>query len=172
MDHHSSTQNLSLAESLRPKPFLGLQGLCGVASASQVSPTTASLGSTKRSSLLFLRGARCLLSFQPVLTCHLLKHSNTPTPPFKTAPYLLPSFLFLLSNRHVCSVLSVCDPMHIARQAPLSMGFSRQEYWSRVPFPPPGDLPSPGIEPTSPSLAGRFFTTVPPGKPSTVITTF
>ena len=56
-----------------------------------------------------------------------------------------------------------------ARQAPLSVGFSRQEYWSGLPFPPPGDLPDPGIEPTSPvspALAGGFFTTEPPGKPS------
>ena len=44
-------------------------------------------------------------------------------------------------------------------------GFPRQEYWSRLPFPPPGDLPNPGIERTSPALAGRFFTTEPPGKP-------
>ena len=42
--------------------------------------------------------------------------------------------------------------MEVARQAPLSMGFSRQEYWSGLPFPPPGDLPDPGIEPTSPAL--------------------
>ena len=50
----------------------------------------------------------------------------------------------------------------IVQQAPLSMGFSRQEYWSRLPCPPPGDLPDPGIEPISlvcPTLAGRFFTT-------------
>ena len=50
----------------------------------------------------------------------------------------------------------------IAHQAPLSVEFSRQEYWSRVTFPTAGDLPDPGIEPTSlasPVLAGRFFTT-------------
>ena len=41
------------------------------------------------------------------------------------------------------------------------MGLFRQEYWSKLPFPPPGDLPDPGIEPTSPALAGRFFTTAP-----------
>ena len=49
----------------------------------------------------------------------------------------------------------------LAHQAPLSMGFSRQEYWSGLPCPPPGELPNPGIEPKSfmsPSLAGRFFT--------------
>ena len=50
------------------------------------------------------------------------------------------------------------------RQAPLSMGFSRQEYWSGLPFPSPRDLPDPGIEPKSPALAGAFFTTEPPGK--------
>ena len=56
-------------------------------------------------------------------------------------------------------------PGTIARQASLSMGFSRQEYWSGLPFPPPGDLPDPGIELTSPvsvALAGGFFTTVSP----------
>ena len=45
------------------------------------------------------------------------------------------------------------------------MGFSRKEYWSGLPFPPPGVLPNPGIEPVSLVLAGRFFTTVPAGNP-------
>ena len=54
----------------------------------------------------------------------------------------------------------------VACQAPLSTGFSKQEYWSGLPCPPPGDLPDPGIEPMSPScIAGRFFTDEPPGKP-------
>ena len=56
----------------------------------------------------------------------------------------------------------------VACQAPLSMGFSRQEYWSGLPCPSSGDLPYPGIEtmsPVSPALAGGFFTTEPPGKP-------
>ena len=56
-------------------------------------------------------------------------------------------------------------PWTVAHQAPLSMGFSRQEYWSGLPWPPPGDLPDPGIELTSPALAGGFFITEPPGKP-------
>ena len=50
----------------------------------------------------------------------------------------------------------------VARQAPLSMGFSRQEYWSELPFPTPGDIPNPRIEPVSlmtPALAGGFVTT-------------
>ena len=60
------------------------------------------------------------------------------------------------------SCLTLCDSWTVAHQAPLSMGFSMQEYWSGLPFPPPRDLPNPGIEPmslTSPALAGRFFTT-------------
>ena len=46
------------------------------------------------------------------------------------------------------------------------MGFPRQDYWSGLPFPPPEDLPVPGIEPTSPTVAGGFFTTEPPEKPN------
>ena len=55
-------------------------------------------------------------------------------------------------------------PQTVAQQAPLSMGFSRQEYWSGLPFPPPGDLPDPRIKLMSSALVGRFFTTEPPGK--------
>ena len=54
----------------------------------------------------------------------------------------------------------------IAHQAPLSMGFSRQEYWSGLPCPPPGDLPDPGIEPMSPALQVNSLPTEPPGKPT------
>ena len=53
----------------------------------------------------------------------------------------------------------------IAHQAWLSKEFSKQEYWSRLPFPTLGDLPDPGVKPTSPALAGVFLTTAPPGKP-------
>ena len=59
-------------------------------------------------------------------------------------------------------------PWTVACQAPLSMGFPRQEYWSELPFPPPGDLLDPGsklISSASPELAGRFYITEPPGKP-------
>ena len=56
-------------------------------------------------------------------------------------------------------------PWTVARQAPLSMGFSRQEYWSGLPCPPPKDLPDLGIKTAYPTLAGGFFTTEPPGKP-------
>ena len=55
-------------------------------------------------------------------------------------------------------------PWTVAHQVLLSMGFSKQEYWSRLPFPPPGDLPDPGTEHTSLAWAGRFFITEPTGK--------
>ena len=56
-------------------------------------------------------------------------------------------------------------PWTVACQAPLSMGFSRQEYWSGLPFPSPGDLPDPGIEPGSLALEADALTSEPPGKP-------
>ena len=63
-------------------------------------------------------------------------------------------------------------PWTAACQAPLSMGLPRQEYRSGLPFPSPGDLPSPGIEPASPALTGRLFTNEPPGKPKCKILTY
>ena len=56
-------------------------------------------------------------------------------------------------------------PWTVTHQATLSVGFPRQEYWNGLPFPSPGGLPDPGIEPESPALAGDLFTTEPPGKP-------
>ena len=73
----------------------------------------------------------------------------------------------------MCSVVSgSVTRWTVARQVPLSMEFYRQKYWSGLPFSTPGDLPDPGIKPTSlasPSSAGRFFTTVPPGKPAFLV---
>ena len=69
-----------------------------------------------------------------------------------------------------CSVAQSClfaTLWTVALQAPLSMGLSRQEYWSGLPLPPPGDLPDPGTEPASPAspaLTGSFFTNKQPGK--------
>ena len=66
---------------------------------------------------------------------------------------------------HVCvpsRVQFFATPRTVAHQTPLSMEFSRQEYWSRLPFPTPGDFPNPEVEfmsPVSPTLAGEFFTT-------------
>ena len=65
------------------------------------------------------------------------------------------------------SVLSnSVTPWTVARQAPLSLGFSRKEYWSGLPFLSPGDLPHPGIEPGSPSLQVDSLPSEPPGKPT------
>ena len=63
------------------------------------------------------------------------------------------------------SCLTLCDPMDCSPQAPLSMGVSRQEYLSGLPFPPPGDHPDPGIEAWSPALQVDSLLTEPPGKP-------
>ena len=60
-------------------------------------------------------------------------------------------------------------PQTVAPQAPLSMGFSRQEYWSGLPFPPPGDLPGTGIEPRSPALQADSLASEPPGKPKATL---
>ena len=60
---------------------------------------------------------------------------------------------------------SSATPWTLALQAPLSMEFHRQEYWSGFPFPSPGDLPDSRTDPIFPALAGRFFITEPPGKP-------
>ena len=71
--------------------------------------------------------------------------------------------LLLLSHSVVSD--SFATPWTGIHQAPLCLGLSRQEYWSGLPFPPPGDLPDPGIKPASPALAGGFLTIEPPEKP-------
>ena len=68
----------------------------------------------------------------------------------------------------LCVYVLFATPWTVALQAPLSTEFSRQEHWSGLPFPSPGDLPGPGIEPespASPALAVGFFTTEAPRKP-------
>ena len=82
--------------------------------------------------------------------------------PFKHSSYY--NFVFIL---HACWIMSnSLQPygLYVTWQTPLSMGFSRQEYSSWLPFPPPEDRPNPGIKPVSPALAGRFLTRQPPGK--------
>ena len=78
---------------------------------------------------------------------------------------LFPEASYVLFIRVHVQLLSRAQPFWpprlLACQAPLSMELSRQEYWSGLPFPTPGDLPDPGIKPKSPSLAGGFFTTAP-----------
>ena len=65
----------------------------------------------------------------------------------------------------LCQCPTLCDPWTVTRQAPLFMEFSRQEYCSGLPCPPPGDLLDPGIEPLSPVLQADSLLSEPPGKP-------
>ena len=68
-------------------------------------------------------------------------------------------------SESVSPVQLFATPWNVACQAPLSMGFSRQAYWSGSPFPSPGDLPNPGIKPGSPTLRADSLPSEPPGKP-------
>ena len=71
----------------------------------------------------------------------------------------------ILKKESESEVTQSCPTLCEAHQAPLSMGFSRQEYWSGLPFPSPGDLPNPGVEPRSPALQADALSSEPPGKP-------
>ena len=89
--------------------------------------------------------------------------SPFPAPPFQMCsfPSPYPPSKNTMHAKPLQSRLTLCDLWTVAHQAPLSMGFSRQEYCSGLPCPPPGDLPHPGIKPESllsPALAGGFFT--------------
>ena len=119
------------------------------------------------------------LAFSLCLSVSLYPHSQwecSPRPRVNEGPHLyisLPKFCcpdiatFETTCTHVCTlshsvVFDSATPWMAAHQAPLSMGFSGQGYWSRLPFPPPGDLPDPGIEPgslLSPALVGGILTT-------------
>ena len=115
------------------------------------------------------------VSLWPLLRPHFLSLEGTMHAPgggqqntttlFRQDLAFVSTNFFLVFQRHVCahacagSIVSVSvTPWTVAHQAPLSMGFSRQVYRSGLPFPSPGDLPDPGIEPVSPVLAGGFFT--------------
>ena len=75
------------------------------------------------------------------------------------------------SVRHSLSHVQLFEtPWTVPCQAPSSMGFSRQEYWDGLPFPSPGDLPDPGIEPKSPTLQEHTLPAEPAGKPVSYIT--
>ena len=76
------------------------------------------------------------------------------------------SLLVIVTIQSLSRVQLFVTPSTAACQAPLSMGFPRQEYWSGLLCPSPGDLPDPGIKPSTSALAGRFFTIEPPGKPT------
>ena len=83
--------------------------------------------------------------------------------------HLGPAVSFICSQKVKVKSLSrvqlFATPWTVAYQDPQSMDFSRQEYWSGLPFPPPGDLPNPGIEPRSPALQANALPSEPPRKP-------
>ena len=97
--------------------------------------------------------------------CLFVTHTVAHEAPLSMEFFRQKYWLLLLSR---FSQVRLCaTPQTAAHQAPLSTGFSRQEYWSGLPFPSPGDLPDPGVEPkslASPALAGGFFTIAPSGK--------
>ena len=87
----------------------------------------------------------------------------------KLIPWVL-DIVAAAAAKSLQSCPTLATPWTVARWAPPSVGFWRQEYWTGLSFPPPGDLPNPEIEPGSPAsprLAGSFFTTEPLGKPYT-----
>ena len=99
------------------------------------------------------KGPEALL-FKPILSSFYHKASLT-----------VLAFLLLDEVKLLSRVQLFATPWTIAYQAPPSMGFSRQECWSGLPFPSPGDLPDPGIEPRSPTLQADTLPSEPPGKP-------
>ena len=79
------------------------------------------------------------------------------------AIYFFNAWKWKVKVKSLSHVRLFATPWTVACQAPLSVGFSRQEYWSGLPFPSPGDLPDPGIEPGSPTLEADALTSEPPG---------
>ena len=79
--------------------------------------------------------------------------------------YLNNDYFIKAKAKSLSRVRFFATPWTVAHQAPPSMEFSRQEYWSGVPFPSPGDLPDPGIEPGSPALQADALPSEPPGNP-------
>ena len=118
---------------------------------------------SKEPYLNFLLLFKCLLLVYQVTCNNKVKGRGKGISPY--------SFSYLFSSSFSLSHVQLFATLWTAvLQALLSMGFPRQEYWSGLPFPLPGDLSNPGIEPTSPALAGGFFTTEPLGKPYLVHT--
>ena len=103
---------------------------------------------------------RCFIFLLPLCLWHYLILALALSWLWPLFPLSIPLPACMLSCfSHVWLFATLCKKLAtVAHQDPLSMGFSRQEYWSGLPFPPPGDLPNPGIEPVSHALAGGFFT--------------
>ena len=129
-----------------------------------VCPASLALSPMSSSNMSSVHSIWTELATRSVLSNHTSGHdlhmSICPCLSLFVCPVPLPHI-----SRCCCLVSKLCltvIPWTVAHQAPLSMGFPRQENWSGLPFPSPEDLPNPGIEPTSPALAGGFFTTETP----------
>ena len=131
----------------------------------------------------------CLVSMSFILNYEAVLENSLPSWKEKEDGYFiyLKFYLLWMWKRHrykYCDCMHVCSVasdafrpywLYVAHQVPLPMEFSRQESWSGLPFPPPGDVLDLGIEPTSPespALTGRFFTPASPGKPSNTVDCF
>ena len=100
----------------------------------------------------------------------LLQHHSSKASILQHSAFFIVQLSYLHMKVKVKSLSHIrlfATPWTLAYQAPPSMGFSRQEYWSGLPFPSPGDLPDPGIEPRSPAFQADALTSEPPGKSST-----
>ena len=112
-----------------------------------------------------LEGNKNILKFTVFLNVQLCEHKTIELYPLHGWIVWDVNSFFFIACKLSCIWLFQ-TPQTVAHQAPLSMGFSRQEYWSGLPFPSPGDFPDPGTEPmfpVPPALAGIFFTTAPRG---------
>ena len=151
-------------------PFSSVQSLSHVRifATSWTAAPQASLSITNSQSLLKLMSIESVIPSNHLILCH----------PVLLPPSIFPSIRIFSSE----SVLSIkwtmkvkvksfgrvwlfATPWTVSYQAPPSVEFSRQEYWSGLPFPSPGDLPDPGIEPGSPTLQADALPSEPPGKP-------
>ena len=101
-----------------------------------------------------------------IATCKRMKLEHLLTPIGRKFCYQLPSSVGTKKVKSLSHVWPFATPWTVAHQAPTSMEFSRQEYWSGLPFPSPGDLPNPGIKPGSPTLQADTLPSEPPGKPT------
>ena len=126
--------------------------------------------------VLFISGQRSLVEGTKVagLASQRFPHSSVEmSGDWNPNPWALPcqSVCVCVCAQSLSRVWLFATLCTVSLQSPLSMEFSRQKYWSGLLFPPPGDLPSPGLEPESPvssALAGRFFTPAPLGKPTSM----
>ena len=133
--------------------FSSVAHLCPIFATPWTATHQASLSITNSWSLLKLMSIESVMPSNHLILFH----------PLLLLPSSFPSIKVKVKSLRVVS--DSATPWTVAYQACPSMRFSRQEYWIGLPFPSPGDLPNPGIEPGSPTLEADALTSEPPGKP-------